>query len=197
MTQSVDCDVLVIGGGATGAGVMYDLALRGLRVVLAEQNDLCTGTSGRYHGLLHSGGRYAVRDPESARECIEENRILRRIVPHAIEDTGGFFVTTPDDDPTYADTWLKACHACGIEAAEISIAQMLKEEPALNPAITRAFRVPDASSDSFDMLTALGAAIQAQGGTVLTYHEVVGLTVAGGKVTGATVRNRRMGDERR
>ena len=46
------------------------------------------------------------------------------------------------------------------------------------------------------MLTALGAAIQAQDGTVLTYHEVVGLTVAGGKVTGATVRNRRTGDER-
>jgi hypothetical protein len=45
---------------------------------------------------------------------------------------------------------------------------MLREEPALNPAITRAFRVPNASSDSFDVLTALGAAIQAQGGTVLS-----------------------------
>ena len=154
------------------------------------------GTSGRYHGLLHSGGRYAVRDPESARECIAENRILRRIVPHAIEDTGGFFVTTPDDDPTYADTWLKACRACGIEAAEISVAQMLKAERALNPAISRVFRVPDASSDSFDVLTALGAAIQAQHGIVLTYHEVVGLTVAGGKVTGATARDRRTGDAR-
>ena len=194
MTQ--EFDVIIIGGGATGGGTALDLALRGLRVALVERADLTDGTSGRYHGLLHSGGRYAVRDPESARECIEENRILRRIVPHAIEDTGGFFVTTPDDDPTYADKWLKACHECDIEAAEISVAQMLKEEPALNPAITRAFRVPDASSDSFDVLTALGAAIQAQHGTVLTYHEVVGLTVAGGKVTGATVRNRRTGDER-
>ena len=145
-------DVLIIGGGATGGGTALDLALRGLKVALVERADLTDGTSGRYHGLLHSGGRYAVRDPESARECIEENRILRRIVPHAIEDTGGFFVTTPDDDPAYADKWLKACHACDIEAAEISIAQMLKEEPALNPAITRAFRVPDASSDSFDVL---------------------------------------------
>jgi glycerol-3-phosphate dehydrogenase len=194
MTQ--EFDVIIIGGGATGGGTALDLALRGLKVALIERADLTDGTSGRYHGLLHSGGRYAVRDPESARECIEENRILRRIVPHAIEDTGGFFVTTPDDDPAYADAWLKACRACDIEAAEISIAQMLREEPALNPAITRAFRVPDASSDSFDVLTALGAAIQAQRGTVLTYHEVVGLTVPGGKVTGATVRSRRTGDER-
>jgi len=191
-----DFDVIVIGGGATGGGTALDLALRGLKVVLVERADLTDGTSGRYHGLLHSGGRYAVRDPESARECIEENRILRRIVPHAIEDTGGFFVTTPDDDPAYADKWLQACHACDIEAAEISVAQMLREEPALNPALTRAFRVPDASSDSFDVLTALGAAVQAQGGAVLTYHEVVALTVAGGKATGATVRNRRTGAER-
>jgi len=191
-----DYDVIIIGGGATGGGTALDLALRGLKVALIERADLTDGTSGRYHGLLHSGGRYAVRDPESARECIEENRILRRIVPHAIEDTGGFFVTTPDDDPAYADKWLKACRACGIEATEISVAQMLKEEPALNPAITRAFRVPDAASDSFDVLTALGAAIQAQHGTVLTYHEVIGLTVANGKVTGATVRNRHTGAER-
>ena len=109
MTQ--EFDVIIIGGGATGGGTALDLALRGLRVALIERADLTDGTSGRYHGLLHSGGRYAVRDPESARECIEENRILRRIVPHAIEDTGGFFVTTPDDDPTYADKWLKACRA--------------------------------------------------------------------------------------
>ena len=165
-------------------------------MALVERADLTDGTSGRYHGLLHSGGRYAVRDPESARECIEENRILRRIVPHAIEDTGGLFVTTPDDDPAYADKWVVACREAGIETVEISIAQMLREEPALNPAITRAFRVPDASSDSFDVLTALGAAIQAQGGMVLTYHEIIGLTVSGGKVAGATVRNRRTGDER-
>ena len=190
-------DALVIGGGATGGGVALDLALRGLRVALIERHDLTDGTSGRYHGLLHSGGRYAVRDPESARECIEENRILRRTVPHAIEDTGGFFITTPDDDPAFADKWLAACHACDIEAEEISVAQMLAEEPALNPATSRAFRVPDASCDSFDVLTALGAAIATHNGSVLTYHEVIKLEVSSGQVVGATVRNKRTGEETR
>ena len=109
----VETDVLVIGGGATGGGIAWDLALRGVRVILAEMGDLATGTSGRYHGLLHSGGRYAVRDPESAQECIDENRIVRRIAPEAIEDTSGFFVLCPGDDAAYVDQWLTGCADVG------------------------------------------------------------------------------------
>ena len=66
--------VIVVGGGATGAGVAHDLALRGLRVTVLERGELTSGTTGRHHGLLHSGARYAVGDQESAIECIKENR---------------------------------------------------------------------------------------------------------------------------
>jgi glycerol-3-phosphate dehydrogenase len=143
--QSIDCDVLVIGGGATGAGVLHDLTLRGFRVVLAEQSDLCTGTSGRYHGLLHSGARYVVRDPESAQECARENRILRKIVPEVIEDTGGLFVAAPVDPPDYVEPFLKGCTAARIPVQEIPVAQARREEPALSPALVRAYCVPDGS----------------------------------------------------
>ena len=88
-------DVLVIGGGATGTGVAWDAALRGFDVVLVDRADLAEGTSGRFHGLLHSGGRYAVKDPHAAEECVAENAILREVAADCIEDTGGFFVTTP------------------------------------------------------------------------------------------------------
>src|ERR1700744_1857194 len=102
-------DVLVIGGGATGAGVAWDAALRGLDVVLVDRFDLAEGTSRRFHGLLHSGGRYAVKAPAAARECVAENRILRRVAADCIEDTGGLFVTTPWDDPGYADRFVRGC----------------------------------------------------------------------------------------
>ncbi len=194
MTQSLDCDVLVIGGGATGAGVMLDLALRGLRVILVEQNDLSTGTSGRYHGLLHSGGRYAVRDQESAKECIDENRILRKIAPHAIEDTGGLFVAAPVDPPDYAEQFIKGCAAAGIPAEEISVAQARKEEPALVPNLVRAFRVPDGSCDSFDLIHSLTAAAEQHGAKTLTYHKLTGIELANGAVSGATLENRRNGE---
>ena len=63
---TLSTEVLVIGGGATGAGVAWDAALRGFDVVLVDRADLAEGTSGRFHGLLHSGGRYAVKDPRAA-----------------------------------------------------------------------------------------------------------------------------------
>ena len=87
--RTLQTEVLVIGGGATGSGVVADLALRGFKSILVEKRDLAHGTTGRYHGLLHSGGRYVVKDPKAAVECIEENLILRKIMPHALEDTGG------------------------------------------------------------------------------------------------------------
>ena len=50
-------DVVVIGGGSTGAGVVRDVAMRGYRMVLLDRADLGQGTTARLHGLLHSGGR--------------------------------------------------------------------------------------------------------------------------------------------
>ena len=63
----------------TGAGVAWDAALRGYDVILVDRADLAEGTSGRFHGLLHSGGRYVVKDPIAADECVEENAIVRSV----------------------------------------------------------------------------------------------------------------------
>ncbi|STQ10477.1 anaerobic glycerol-3-phosphate dehydrogenase subunit A [Enterobacter cloacae] len=104
-------DVIIIGGGATGAGIARDCALRGLSVTLLERHDIATGATGRNHGLLHSGARYAVTDGESARECIAENQILRRIARHCIEPTDGLFITLPEDDLAFQSTFITACQA--------------------------------------------------------------------------------------
>ena len=64
-------DVIIIGAGATGAGTARDCAMRGLSTLLVERFDFTAGATGRNHGLLHSGARYAVTDGESATECIK------------------------------------------------------------------------------------------------------------------------------
>ncbi len=188
-------EVLVIGGGATGAGVAWDCALRGFDTILVERKDLGEGTSGRYHGLLHSGGRYAVKDQNAARECIEENVILRRIAADCIEDTGGLFVTTPDDDPAYGDKFMKGCQETGIPVEEIDPAEALRREPRINPGIKRAFVVPDASIEGWKTMWALADAAKSRGAKVLTYHRVTDLVREGDAVVGAKVRDELGGED--
>ena len=173
--QRIETEVLVIGGGATGTGVARDLAMRGFKTILVEKGDLTHGTTGRYHGLLHSGGRYAVKDPQAARECISENRILRKILPGCIEDTGGFFVLTEWDDEEYTPRFIQGCQHAGIPVEEISIPQMLREEPALNPGIRRCFRVPDASADSFLAADLNADSARSYGAQIKKYHRVTEL----------------------
>lgn len=195
--RTLTTDVLVIGGGATGTGCLRDLAMRGIRAILVEKGDLTHGTTGRYHGLLHSGGRYVVKDPQSATECAEENAILRRIMPHCIEDTSGFFVVTPWDDPAYADTFVAGCRQTGVPVTEIAVAEALHREPALHPRISRVFEVPDGGSDSFMAAHANVAAAQQYGGQTLTYHMVVALLRHGDRVEGAIVADLRTGEQLR
>ena len=77
--------VIVIGAGSTGSATAHDLALRGLRVTVIERGEVASGTTGRNHCLLHSGGRYCITDQESAIECIDENMILRKIIENNIK----------------------------------------------------------------------------------------------------------------
>src|SRR5512147_615350 len=107
--MKIQTEVLIIGGGATGVGISRDLSLRGIPSLLIEKGDFLSGASGRNHGLFHSGGRYAVSDSEAARECILENRIHRKIAPHCIEATDGFFISLPEDGLDFRDRFLEAC----------------------------------------------------------------------------------------
>lgn len=170
--MKLSTEILVIGGGATGLGAAWDATLRGFKTVLLEKGDLAHGTSGRYHGLLHSGGRYVIRDPQSARECAAENALLRKIIPSAIEDTGGYFVTTPADPADYADQFFAAAQECKVPVEEVSPTIAFKREPLLNPKISRAFAVQDAACDSFDALHLLAGAIKSAGGEVLLRQRI-------------------------
>ncbi len=177
-------DVIIIGGGATGAGTARDCSRRGLRTLLLERFDIATGATGRNHGLLHSGARYAVTDAESAEECIKENMILKRIAHHCVEKTDGLFLTLPEDDINFQKTFVEACTRAGIETEILDPKQALLLEPSANPNMLGAVRVPDGAVDPFRLTAANIIDAQDHGATIMTYHEVVGLIREGGKVIG-------------
>lgn len=187
-------DVIIIGGGITGAGTARDCALRGLKTLLVERFDLTNGATGRNHGLLHSGARYAVTDRESAEECIRENRIIRQIAPTCVDKTGGLFISLPGDDPDYRKLFIRSCLDAGIKAEEISPEEALALEPAINPAVVGAVRVPDASVDPFRLTSANILDATIHGAVVLTYKEVTGLIMENGRVEGIRMMDTRTGE---
>jgi glycerol-3-phosphate dehydrogenase len=179
--------IVVIGGGSTGTGIARDLSMRGLDVTLLEQGNLTHGTTGRMHGLLHSGGRYAVADQSSATECIEENRVLRDIAAHCVEMTGGLFVKRPEDSEEYFEEKLEGCRTCGIPAEVVSGEEARAMEPHLAPDVEKAISVPDGAVDPFRLVVANAASAQEHGARVETHSTVTDLLVEDGTVVGLDV----------
>lgn len=187
--------VVIIGGGATGAGLLWDLSLRGISAILLEKRDLANGATGRCHGLLHSGGRYVVKDPEAARECLAENATIKRIAPHCVHDVGGLFVMYPQDDPAFFKQWEDACVTAGMPIERLSAAETLALEPNLPRNILGAFTCPDAHIDVFQITLSNIEAAVARGGGFRPYTEVVAIEIEDRKVKGVVARDARTGAE--
>jgi glycerol-3-phosphate dehydrogenase len=169
-----DTDVIVIGGGITGLGVARDAAMRGFSVILLERDTPGSGTSGYFHGILHSGTRYAIIDPESAKDCYSENQILKHIASEAVIDTGGLFLAFTDEEINYANKLIDACKTLGIPAEELSPSTALVKEPRINKDLKKAFSVPDGCIDGVKTIEMNRLSAEKLGVRILTNSKVTG-----------------------
>ena len=175
-------DVLVVGGGITGAGVARDLALRGVDTTLVERGALAGGTSGRSHGVLHSGARYADTDPDDAADCLWESRTLREMAAGCVDDTGGYMLELKQDDPAYFERKRQACAAVGMETETIDGDELRRREPAASQAVERALKIPDAVVSPGRLVAANVAGARAAGATIHTNAPVDSIRVTDGRV---------------
>ncbi len=186
----------VIGGGINGLFTALDLTLRGFSVVLLERGAIGGGTSGRMHGLLHSGARYAVTDPKAAVECIEENKVLVNMAPHAVEDTGGYFVAITKEDEEYVDQFLRGLRQVNIEHREINPGEAVREEPNLNPNVKAVVEVPDKVVFARDLMFSIAISAHREGTLIMQGAEVIGFNINGGEVREVSVKDHLTGGVR-
>jgi glycerol-3-phosphate dehydrogenase len=193
---SVPFDVLIIGGGITGAGVARDAARRGLRTALAEQDDFASGTSSRSSRLIHGGVRYLEHGQlHLVFESSRERRTLRRIAPHLVRPLD--FVW-----PVYAGArvprWklaaaltlydLLALFRNVARHERLSARDVLAREPRLRAdALVGGARYWDAATDDARLTLATVRSAESAGAVVLNHARVTALSRAGGRVTGAQV----------
>lgn len=189
-------DVLVVGGGITGAGVARDAALRGLRTALVEQDDFASGTSSRSSRLVHGGVRYLEHGQIAlVFESSAERRILRRIAPHLVRPLA--FVW-----PVYAGARVPRWKlAAGLTLYDLlalfrnvgrherlNVSGVLAREPRLlREALRGGARYWDAATDDARLTLATIRSAAAAGAVVLNHARVASLHRSGARVTGARV----------
>ena len=171
--------VAIIGGGISGLFSAFYLSQSGMDVTLFEKGDLSSGTSGRFHGMLHSGARYAVNDKISAIECISENKRLSNIAEKFIDDTGGYFVATNEKEAEFGDQLMKGCTDAGIEARDVDPQVVTAKEKHIRD-IKRAISVPDKIVRSYELSVAIAAKSVINGLKVKTYSNVKRINVNDG-----------------
>ena len=179
--------VLVIGGGATGTGIARDLAMRGVETALVERGGLGSGTSGRSHGLLHSGARYAEADAPGAAECLAENRTLRDIAGGCVRETGGLFVRLEEDDAAYFEEKIAACEEIGIETERLDGDAARERVPRLSEEVVEAFTVPDGVIYPSRLVAANAADAERHGATIHPHTPVEAIDVTDGAVSAVRV----------
>ncbi len=168
MTQRV----LVIGAGITGLFATMYLSKSGADVVLIDKGDILSGTSGRFHGMLHSGTRYTTNDPQAARECISENRKLYSMAQQFIRDTGGYFVALDEQEADFGERILESNEKNGIPTDEVNV-EIFKRviEPNISPETKRVLRIPDKVIRAYELGMSVASESMNYGARILTHTE--------------------------
>jgi glycerol-3-phosphate dehydrogenase len=191
-------DLLIIGGGITGAGIALDAASRGLSVALVEQEDFASGTSSRSTKLIHGGLRYLKQgDIALVREVGRERAILFRNAPHVImpekmlmpfTSNGSFGKTISSIGLSIYD-WLAGVPRKErrkiLNASEAkNVEPLLESKDLLGAALYYEYRTDDARLTIDTLKTA-----QNYGATVLNYLKVSKFLYDNGKIVGANVKD--------
>ena len=191
----LETQVLIIGGGLTGAGLARDLALRGVSCLVVERGDLNAGASGSNHGLLHSGARYVSNDPAAAQECCDEAKLLKKLSPDCIQDTGGLFIALAGDNENYIADFPGLCGQNGIPVTEVDCGEIRALEPEVSHNIIAAYRVEDATVDPFKLCFDNLAEAEGHGATVLTRTEVAKIERDRNRIHAVVLRRKEGGRE--
>jgi glycerol-3-phosphate dehydrogenase len=203
-----ELDVLVVGMGATGAGVALDAASRGLRVAVLDRGDLASGTSSKSSKLVHGGLRYLENyEFGLVREGVVERQILLTIAPHIVRPMDFLY-------PVWPDTAKRRLLGLGLTTYDVFAFAALagrggntrrherisaEEAVALAPALedsglAYSYVYGDCATDDARLVLAVVQAARRYGALTITHAEVTGLTSSEGRVDGAHVEDRMTGE---
>ncbi len=195
-------DVLVIGGGITGSGILLDAASRGLRAALVEKEDHAVGTSGRSSRLIHGGLRYLEQVRIGlVREALAERHRLLQLAPHLVRIEPFVFplyggpLTRPFYDAGLTLYDLLGASSDGGWHRHLSVEAALETTPVLRKERLRgAFVYHDGTEDDARYTLAVARTARADGGLPLTRVTALHGLERDGRLIGAMLRDELSGE---
>lgn len=198
-------DVLIIGGGATGAGIAVDAAARGFSTVLFDAQDFSEGTSSRSTKLIHGGVRYMKnpRDWKLVREAMIERKLLLGNAPHIVHPEPFILPCYEKFEREYYMAGLCLYGAMAYGGYEVgkteflSAAETIRRLPGVKPEGLRGgVQFWDAQFDDSRLNIALMKTAEARGAVVLNYMPVIGFERGcAGEITVVKVKDKVTGKE--
>jgi glycerol-3-phosphate dehydrogenase len=203
-----ELDVLVVGMGATGAGVALDAASRGLRVAVLDKGDLASGTSSKSSKLVHGGLRYLENyEFGLVREGVVERQVLLTIAPHIVRPMDFLYPVWPDTAKrrllglglttydVFAFASLAGRGGSTRRHERISAEEAVELAPALEESgLAYSYLYGDCATDDARLVLSVVQAARRYGALTITHAEVTGLTQTDGRVDGAHVEDRLTGE---
>lgn len=198
--DSIQWDLIVIGGGATGLGVAVDAASRGLKTLLLEQSDFAKGTSSRSTKLVHGGVRYLAQGNIGlVIEALRERGILINNAPHLVRNES-FII------PNYS-WWSGIFYSIGLSVYDllagkrsfgrsrlISRKELIRRIPNIRQSgLKSGVLYHDGQFDDARLAISLALTALEQGAVLLNYCAVTGLTKQNNKINGLTTRDMETG----
>jgi glycerol-3-phosphate dehydrogenase len=177
----IQCDVCIVGSGVVGLLTALGLSRMGFNCILLEQGYPGSGASLNCAGVLHSGARYAVVDPELAERCFSSGQKLLEDYPFAIDSTKkAYYVGFSPEHYSYSKQLLDACASYNCSINYVAAEQLLAEEPKLSNA-KFGLEVPDYIIDPAKLIISCLKHLKYLDTTVLCgvniislYHELSG-----------------------
>ena len=195
-------DVLVIGAGITGAGCALDAASRGLSVALVDAGDIAVGTSSRSGKVLHGGLRYLEQYNFALvyHAIVERDLQVKVLAPHLAQPEPFLYPLTKHWERPYAGAGITLYDIFGLRGNAVPKQRhftrrgAVRHAPSLDPSVvTGAIQYADVRMDDARHTLAVARTAAANGAEVIPRAAVVDFLHAGGRVTGAVVRDETTG----
>jgi len=186
-------DVIIIGGGCTGAGMVRDCALRGLKTLMIERGDICSETTGTCAGMISGGVKYLM-EPKIVSQCAKESLILWRIADNIMFRTPILWAIMNRKMKKLATAMVMAYSSYlklreGGQIFKVTRQEALKLEPRLAPKVQEAVFMEELFVDPWRLTLHSVIDAERHGAKIKTYSRVISLLKKNNTIYGVRIQN--------